>query len=76
MSMTRKDLGRFPADAIPELPLLAMRCGCGLDVYPFDQARAPSAVETIMQLCHYECQGCGRVWGRSYPITDQRGLIS
>lgn len=59
---TRADLMQFPADSEPELPLLAKEC-CGRDVYPFQQARCQG-----MQLCHYDCETCGRVWGHYFPL--------
>lgn len=70
---TRADLGKLPADATLELPLLVTRCprrGCDALVYPFEQATWPSWYNPawIMQLCHYECPECGCVWGSSYPV--------
>jgi hypothetical protein len=63
---TRAHLGKFPADAVIELPLLAGRC-CDEDVFPFEQAQWANAI-SMMQMAHYECETCGRVWGRSFPL--------
>lgn len=58
----------FPADAVPELPLCMYGCPrCDTEVTPFEQASAPSAVGTTMQLCHYQCPTCGCTWGWYRP---------
>jgi hypothetical protein len=68
---TRANLGKFPADAVIELPLLAGRC-CDRDVFPFEQARWPGMI-SMMQLAHYECETCGMVWGHSFPLYRLEG---